>query len=56
MYRAVKCEKLYNIQNNVMVVECMPGVNHIVRGVISFDYARFHEFLKHKLKIDSQIK
>ena len=46
VYRVVNCEKVYNIENDAMVVECMPGVNHIVKGVIGFDYVRFHEFLK----------
>ena len=46
VYRVVSCDKSYNIGNDAMVVKCMPGVNHIVKGVIGFDYVRFHEFLK----------
>ena len=46
VYRVVDCEKSYNNKNDAMVVECMPGVNHIVKGVIGFDYVRFHKFLK----------
>ena len=46
VYHVVNCEKLYNIGNDSMVVECMPGFNHIDKGVIGFDYLRFHAFLK----------
>ena len=46
VYRVVNCDKSYNIGNDAMMVECMPGVNHIVKGIIVFDYVRFHEFLK----------
>ena len=46
VYRVLNCEKLYNIGNDAMMAECMPGVNHIVKVVIGFDYFRFHEFLK----------
>ena len=46
VYRVVNCDKSYHIGNDAMVDEYMPGVNHIVKGVIGFDYFRFHEFLK----------
>ena len=46
MYRVVNCEQTYNIGNDVMVVEHMPGLNHIVNGMIGFDYIRFHKFLQ----------
>ena len=46
MYRVVDFDKSYNIGNDAMVVEYIPGVNHIVKGMIGFDYVRFHEFLK----------
>ena len=46
VYRFFSCDKSYNIGNDTMVVEYMPGVNHIVKGMIGFDYVRFHEFLK----------
>ena len=49
MYRVVNCDKSYNIGNDAMVVEYMPGVNHIVKGMIGFDYVRFHKFLKTKV-------
>ena len=44
--RVVSCEKLYYTGSDAMVVECMPGVNPIVIGVIGFDYARLNTFLK----------
>ena len=40
MYRFVNCEKSYNIGNDAMRVKCMPGENHIFKGVINFDYVR----------------
>ena len=46
MYRVVNCDKSYNIGNDAMVVKYMPGVNHIFKGVIGFDYISFHEFLQ----------
>ena len=53
MYRVVNCEKLYSIGNDEMAVERMPGVNHIVKGIINFDYVMFHEFLK--TQIDNRL-
>ena len=46
MYRVVNCDKPYNIKNDSMVVEYMPRINNIFKGMIGFDYVRFHEFLK----------
>ena len=46
VYRVVNCDKSYNIGNDSTVVEYIPGVNHIVKGIIGFDYVRFHEFLQ----------
>ena len=46
MYHVVSCDKSYNIVNDAMVVEYMPRVNHIFKGVIGFDYVRFHKYLK----------
>ena len=46
MYRVVNYDKSYNIETDAMVVSYMPGDNYIVRGMISFDYVRFHEFIK----------
>ena len=45
VYSVVNSEQSYNIDNDTMVVEYMPGVNHIVNRMIGFDYFRFHEFL-----------
>ena len=52
VYRVVNCEKSYNIENDAMLVECMPGFSHIIKGMIGVDYIRFHEFLKTNSKID----
>ena len=46
VYHVVNCDKSYNIGKDAMVVEYMPGVNHIVKEMIGFDYVRFHEFLQ----------
>ena len=53
VYRIANSEQSYNIGNDVMVVEYTHGVNHIVNGVIGFDYVRFHECLQ-KL-VDNQL-
>ena len=46
LYRVVNFEQTYNIVNDAIVVNCMPGVNHIVNVMIGFNYVRFHEFLQ----------
>ena len=46
MYRVVNYDKSYNIGNDAIVVEYTPGVNHIVKGMIGFDYVRFYAFLQ----------
>ena len=43
MYRVVNPEQSCNAG---MVAEYMPGVNHIVNGMIGFDYVKLHEFLQ----------
>ena len=53
IYYVVNSEQSYNIGNAAMVVECMPGVNHIVNGMIGFDYSSFHEFLQ--ILVDNQL-
>ena len=46
MYRVVNYNKTYNIDNDAMVVEYTPEINHSIKGVIGFDYVRFYEFLQ----------
>ena len=53
VYRVINCDKSYNIGNDAMVVEYMTGVHHIVKGMIGFDYIRFHEFLQ--TQVDNQL-
>ena len=45
LYRVVNCDKSYNIGSDAMVIEYIPGANHIVKGMIGFGYVRFHELL-----------
>ena len=46
VYHGVNFEQSYSTCNDTMVVEYIPGVNHIAHGIIAFDYVRFHEFLQ----------
>ena len=52
VYRVVSCDKSYNIGNDVMVVEYMPEINHIVKRMIGLTMLGSMNLSKHKLKID----
>ena len=45
VYRVVNCDVSYNIGNDAMMVEYMPGFNHIIKDVINSDYARVHKII-----------
>ena len=45
--RVVNSEQPYNIGNDTMVVEYMPGVNHVVNGMIFFTMLGSMNFCKH---------
>ena len=53
VYRVVNSEHSYDIDNDAMVDEYIPVVNHINNGMIGFDYVRFHEFLQ--TLVDKQV-